>query len=95
MDCDVIYFSRHAIERMFSRSIKPEDVRAVIAQGEAIEEYPDDVPYPSSLLLGFVGERPLHVVVAHNEEEKECLVITVYVPDPSVWTEDLKTRRPL
>lgn len=37
-------------------------VRRVIDNGEAIEDYPSDEPYPSKLVLGWDERRPLHVV---------------------------------
>ena len=39
---------------------------AAFASGEVISEYPDDVPFPSCLILGFVGTRPIHVVTARD-----------------------------
>jgi hypothetical protein len=40
---------------MFERSLAEPDILQLIAQGEAIEEYPHDTPYPSALLLAFIG----------------------------------------
>lgn len=40
------------MERMFEREISESDVVAVIQNGQIIEEYSDDPPYPSQLLLG-------------------------------------------
>jgi len=35
---------------------------------EALEEYRDDSPYPSALLLGFTNRRrPIHLVCAHDD----------------------------
>ena len=48
---------------------------------------------PSLLILGFVGEVPLHVVVGEDVAERTCVVITVYVPEASVWHTDFKTRK--
>jgi len=43
---------------MFVRSIAVTEVRTVIEQGDTIERYPQDTPYPSRLVLGFaVGAR--------------------------------------
>jgi len=39
---------------MFQRGINEKDVREVLKNGETIEERPDDLPYPSRLMLGFV-----------------------------------------
>ncbi|MCH8061937.1 MAG: DUF4258 domain-containing protein, partial [Chloroflexi bacterium] len=64
----------------------------VVRTGEIIEEYPDDSPYPSRLVLGMQGLRPIHVVVADNMEDRILLVITVYEPDSSQWTRDFRRR---
>ncbi len=39
-------FRIHAIPRMFERSFSPEEVRSVVENGETIQEYPEDTPYP-------------------------------------------------
>jgi hypothetical protein len=70
-----------------------DEVRNAIEAGETIEDYPNDFPYPSRLVLGWYGPRPIHVVVADNSDEKENIVITVYEPDPSEWEADLKRRK--
>ena len=62
---------------MFQRRITAQDVRHVLQTGEAIEEYPDDQPYPAKLVLGWHDGRPLHVVVADNMDNRETVVITV------------------
>ena len=50
-------------------------------------------PPRETLLLGWRGRRPLHVVVADNADDKENIVITVYEPDLTEWESDFKTRR--
>lgn len=87
------YFSCHAVQRMFEKRISKSDVLEVIASGKIIAEYPDDKPFPSSLSLGFVGDRPIHIVSAIDQKSKTCHIITVYRPDPSLWTDDYKLRR--
>jgi len=78
---------------MFERGIRPEDVQSVVSAGEIIESYPDDIPYPSMLLLGRVLKRPLHVVVAQDSATGECYVVTAYEPEADLWGNDFKTRR--
>ena len=56
-------------------------------------EYPDDRPYPSRRLLGFDGDRPIHVVAAFDPGEALCVVVTVYDPGLEQWEADFKTRR--
>ena len=89
---DKITFRVHAIQRMFQRSISADEVRQVLSIGEVIEDYQDDTPYPSNLILGWIKGRPIHVVAAYNSEEEEIVVITVYEPDPQQWDQDFRKR---
>ena len=88
-----LVFRVHAIRRMFERAISAADVRAVLTAGETIENYPDDTPYPSRLVLGWWAGRPLHLVVADNVEADETIVITVYEPDAELWEPGYRRRR--
>lgn len=87
MDYVAIHFSGHAIVQMFKRNIIVNDVKLAVKGGEVIKSYPYDKPYPSFLILGFVENRPLHVV-ASTDTEGNCFVITVYEPDLSIWNEN-------
>jgi hypothetical protein len=78
---------------MFRRHIGARDVRRVLETGEQIESYPHDTPYPSRLVLGWLGSRPIHVAAADNPNGDETIVISVYEPDPNLWEPDFKTRR--
>jgi len=92
VDCNNIVFSDHIISQMFKREISLNDVKNVLNSGEVIREYPDDKPYPSFLILGFIGIRPLHLLVAKDGETQTCIMVTVYEPDKNVWSVDLKTK---
>jgi len=78
---------------MFERQVNNDDIRAVLQTGETIEDYPDDTPYPSRLVLGWCYARPLHVVVADNSVDDELIIITVYEPDLTRWEPDCKRRK--
>jgi len=78
---------------MFKRDIDTLDVELIIKEGEIIKSYLDDKPYPSFLLLGFRMEKPIHLVIAKNVQDDECIVVTAYIPDPSIWMDDLKIKR--
>ncbi len=93
MGCKQYKFSGHAIRRIFERELNKEWVLFVVQSGEIIEDYPDDVPFPSYLILGFIENTPLHVVLALDEESKICYIITVYIPNQNIWQNDYKTRR--
>jgi hypothetical protein len=88
-----LIFRSHAIKRMFERKITLEDVRHVLATGESIREYPNDTPYPSCLIMGWAADKPLHVVTAVDAETGTTIVITVYVPDPTIWESDFKRKK--
>jgi Domain of unknown function (DUF4258) len=85
-------FRVHALRRMFARSITASEVRTVIEQGDTIEGYPQDTPYPSRLVLGYASGRALHVVVADNAHGDEVIVVTAYEPDPALWQPGFRLR---
>jgi hypothetical protein len=88
-----VIYRVHAVRRMFERGITEADVSKVLSGGEQIAAYPDDTPYPSRLLLGWRGDRPLHVVAAYNAQDDEQIVVTVYEPDPALWDDGFRRRR--
>jgi hypothetical protein len=93
INCRELIFSGHAVRRMFQRGLTTREVKEVMEFGEIIAYYPDDVPFPSYLMLHWIKNHPIHVVVAYDPETRRCLVITAYMPHPSLWNLDFKTRR--
>jgi hypothetical protein len=93
MECKDIVFSGHAVQRMFERGIDEKDLYEVIAEGELIDEYPGDKPFPSMLLLGQVSNQAIHVVLGVDSQTGVCYVITVYLPDPGLWLMGFRKRR--
>ncbi len=87
-----LIFRVHAIQKMFERNITRNETASVIAGGEVIREYLDDKPFPSRLMLGWNGDRPLHVVAADTPDD-ETIIITVYEPDPAIWESDFRTKK--
>lgn len=82
----------HAKSRMEERGVNVDDVLHCIDSGEIIEQYEDDKPLPSCLVLGKNTEgMGLHIVVSKDEEY--IYLITAYYPDEERWEADLKTRR--
>ena len=77
---------------MFRRNISLEEVKFILNTGESIREYADDKPYPSLLLLGFIDHRPLHLLVARDNDTGNCIMVTVYEPDKKLWSSDFKTK---
>ena len=82
----------HSRRRMNERGILLRDVMYAVEHGEIIEQYPEDYPFPSCLILGAtVGGRYLHAVV--SLDEGHIFLITAYYPDEEDWEPDMKTRR--
>lgn len=82
----------HADEETSDDGLTFDDIYSSVIQGEIIEDYPDDKPYPSCLIMGknFSGE-PIHSVWAYNPVNLWTILITVYRPDPERWI-DWKVR---
>ena len=75
MTSEQFVFRLHAIRRMFERKVNEADVKKVVQTGAVIENYPEDTPYPSQLMLGWCESRPLHVVVTDNKDDKEIVIV--------------------
>lgn len=87
-----IFISSHAAERLRQRKITTTDITTVIETGEIIEQYPDDKPFPSCLIMGKnASGEILHLVSADNGAA--ALIITGYQPDRDRWCDDFKTRK--
>jgi hypothetical protein len=88
-----IRITDHADEQAYADHLSFDEILISISAGETIEQYPEDRPYPSCLILSKnpKGE-PIHTVWAHNSETRSSILITVYRPDPEIWI-DGKTRR--
>jgi hypothetical protein len=88
-----VEWSAHALRRMLERGISREAVLHTLCNGELIESYPDDRPFPSALLFGNWKDQPLHVVAAYNPSDQKASVISAYRPDAEHFEADFKTRR--
>ncbi len=87
-----VIYSKHFMDRCRERSIRLEEAEAAILTGYVIEEYPDDYPFPSCLVLGVdSGHNSLHVVCAQGEDR--LYMISAYRPSPDKWEPDMRTRK--
>lgn len=77
----------HARERMLEQDISFHEIRESLMNGEIIEEYLDDRPFPSVLVFGLTAkQRPLHTIWAVDEHNLAYL-ISAYEPDLDQWKE--------
>ena len=90
-----IEWRKHVLQKLAERGIPQQAVREVLLQGERIRDYTDDKPFPSALFLGYVSGKPLHVVAACDETNRQAFVITAYEPSLETFEADYRTKRKL
>ena len=86
-------YGRHTDERRMRLGLSDDDLQqafGIDARTELLEYYPNDVRGPSCLLLGFAGDRPLHVVCTCRPP---CFLITLYQPGLDRWLPGFRERR--
>ncbi len=89
---DRVLISEHAAMRFKQRGLKMQDIREAVNNGEIIEQYPDDFPFPSCLIIGkSLDNKWIHVVM--SDEGSMSRVITAYYPVPDKWSADFRTRK--
>ena len=87
-------YADHAIRRMAQRQISTDAVKQVLAQGQVVENYPDDRHGPSCLIFGTtIRNRPLHIVCSYPQRPL-VKIITVYEPDLILWLPGFTRRKP-
>ena len=87
-----IKLTLHVLERCRQRGIEFSDIENALKNGEIIEQYPNDYPYPSCLELGLsLNNKPLHVCCGIGEDK--LWIITAYYPTEIDWQGDMKTRK--
>ncbi len=85
----------HARKEMSPKEddISEKELIEAILNGEIIEDYPNDKPFPSCLIFGRTEDgRAIHVVSAYSKEENIAIIITTYEPDINMWI-DYRYRR--
>jgi len=84
---------KHILARLAERDISQDTIIGVIMKGEIIEDYPHNAPFPSCLILGYVEDKPYHVVVSFDETLEIAYIITAYEPSLDKFEPDFKARR--
>lgn len=86
-----IKWTIHALKRIRERGISAEEVLRCVTQGQVIENYPDDRPFPSCLIHCVSDGKHLHAVV--SSDGTEITIITAYIPNGDEWEDDYQTRK--
>jgi len=88
----------HALTEANAEGLDLVDVwAAVVANGQVIEDYPNDPRGPSCLILCWIGTIPVHAVAAWSPTKGYAFMITVYRPDRDPkwqWLNNYTTRGP-
>ena len=87
-----IAITRHARNRLVERGITIDDIQNAVRTGGILQQYEDDKPFPSCLLLGKT-ERGKDIHVVASAGDGYLYIITAYYPDESEWETNLKTRK--
>lgn len=78
-------YSLHAVNQTTLRRIAVQELREAIANGEVIEDYPNDKYGPSCLVLGFTSAgRAIHIQCSYPSRPL-IRIITAYQPEPHEW----------
>lgn len=85
--------SEHAFDKLRGLDCTFAEFDAAIDRAEVIEERVLDGDALKELLLALDWSRPLHVVVVVDERHREERIVTVYEPDPDLWSPDYRWRR--
>ena len=86
--------TRHVTIVRLERGITIAVLEQALLTGEIVERYPDDQPYPSCLVLGWLTSGdPLHVVCSKGNLEPALRIVTLYEPEDTLWESDYKTRK--
>jgi len=85
--------SKHAVDQSIIRQIPLHEIVEAIANGQIIEDYPNDKYAPSYLICGVTETgRTIHIQSSHPSRPL-VKIITVYEPDPNKWNNDFTLRK--
>lgn len=88
IQANCVNITQHARKEAREDSLLLDEIFYSTQNGEVIEDYPTDTPYPSCLIYGQnqAGD-PVHSVWAYAADSQIAVLITVYRPDPNRWIE--------
>ena len=85
--------SKHAVDQSIIRQIRLYEIVEAIANGQIIEDYPNDKYAPSCLICGITQTgRTIHIQSSYPSRPL-VKIITVYEPDPNKWNNNFTVRR--
>ncbi len=89
-----IALKKHCLLRMQQRKISADELQDALKCAEVVEYYEDDRPFSSALVLGYTAAgRPLHSVVALDQDGDMLWIVTMYEPTTLNWINGFRQRR--
>lgn len=85
--------SEHAFDKLRELDCTFAEFNAAIEHAEVIEERALEDDELKELVLALDWSRPLHVVVVVDDRNREERIVTIYEPDPTLWSSDYRWRR--
>ncbi len=83
---DKVNITNHARIEAKNNQLLLDEIYNSTKNGEIIEYYLEDKPFPSCLIFGKSQDgEPVHSVWAYDFETEIAILITVYRPDADLW----------
>jgi hypothetical protein len=90
---ETIEVSRHADAAAHDDGLTHSDLHAMVRSGTVIEDtWRSGRSMPTRVLLATVRGFTYHVVVGYADARSYAKVVTVYEPDPALWSPDFRRR---
>lgn len=77
------FLSEHAQIERLEEDVDVTEIEEAIAYGEILEDYPKDQRGHSCLILGYSGDKAIHIVCGIKQEQ--VVIITMYLPKLPKW----------
>jgi len=84
--------SLHADDERLADGLMIVEIESVLADCQVIETYPEDPRGEICLALGFVKNKPVHLVCGRNRAG-HLVLITVYIPSMPKWKDPYTRNR--
>jgi hypothetical protein len=85
--------SEHAYDKLWTLDCSFGEFDAALEHAVVIEERPLTQSSRKELVLTVEWTHPLHVVVVVDQIREEERILTVYQPNPGLWSPDYRRRR--
>jgi len=92
VESQIYIISLHADDERLADGLTIVEVEVALTNCEVIEQYPEDRRGESCLVIGFVGDKPIHFVCGKNRAG-HLVLITVYIPSMPKWKDPYTRNR--